>query len=126
MLFGQITKIVDESTRVPLADPQYRHTYYGFAALAVPVIALVYFIALISASIHHDSRALVRATAGLGVAAIGGFVYVLFAQFLVALDDWLAHGVVVCHRFGLRQRDGRSHRQVRAGWGTPDPSPPTR
>lgn len=94
MLFGQITKVVDESTRVPLADPQYRHTYYGFAALAVPVIALVYFIALISASIHHDSRALVRATAGLGVAAIGGIVYVLFAQFLVALDDWLAHGVV--------------------------------
>ena len=28
------------------------------------------------------------------MAAIGGFVYVLFAQFLVALDDWLAHGVV--------------------------------
>ena len=29
-----------------------------------------------------------------GVAAVGGAVYVLFAQFLVALDDWLAHGVV--------------------------------
>ena len=28
------------------------------------------------------------------IAAIGGAVYVLFAQFLVALDDWLAHGVV--------------------------------
>ncbi len=25
---------------------------------------------------------------------IGGAVYVLFAQFLVALDDWLAHGIV--------------------------------
>ena len=93
-LFGQITKIVDESTQVPLADPTYRHTYYGFAALAVPVIALVFLIALISAAVHHDVRALTRATVGVGVAAVGGTVYVLFAQFLVALDDWLAHGVV--------------------------------
>ena len=44
-LFGQITKMVDESTRVPLADPTYRDTYYGFAALAVPVIPVVFFIA---------------------------------------------------------------------------------
>lgn len=93
-LFGQITKVVDESTRVPLADPVYRHTYYGFAALAVPVIAVVFFIALISASLHRDPRALTRATVGVGVAGVGGAVYVLFAQFLVALDDWMAHGVV--------------------------------
>jgi hypothetical protein len=91
-LFGQITKGVDESTRVPLADPVYRHTYYGFAALAVPVIAVVFFIALISAAIHRDSRTLSRATVGVGVASLGGAVYVLFAQFLVALDDWLATG----------------------------------
>src|SRR4051794_13932899 len=84
-LFGQITKIVDESTRVPLADPTYRHTYYGFAALAVPVIGLIFFIALISSALHHDTRALTRAVVGVGVAAIGGAVYVLFAQLLVAL-----------------------------------------
>lgn len=93
-LFGQITKIVDESTRVPLTDPTYRHTYYGFATLAVPVIAVVFFIALISSALRHDMRALVRATVGIGLAAIGGTVYILFAQLLVALDDWLAHGVV--------------------------------
>src|SRR6476660_3955756 len=93
-LFGQITKVVDESTRVPLADPTYRHTYYGFAALSVPMVALVFFIALISSAIHHDVRALTRATVGVGVTTLGGAVYVLFAQFLVALDDWLAHGVV--------------------------------
>jgi type IV secretion system protein TrbL len=93
-LFGQITRIVDESTTVPLADPTYRHTYYGFAALAVPVIAVVFFLALISSAIRRDPRTLTRAVVGIGVAAIGGTVYVLFAQFLVALDDWLAHGVV--------------------------------
>ena len=93
-LFGQITKIVDESTRVPLGDPAYRDTYYGFASLAVPVIGLVYFIALLSAALRRDPRALTRATVGIAVAAVGGFVYVLFAQFLIALDDWLAHGVV--------------------------------
>lgn len=93
-LFSQITKIVDESTRVPLADPTYRETYYGFAGLAVPVIAAVYFIALLSAAFHRDLRALVRATVGIAVSAIGGLVYVLFAQLLVAGDDWLAHGVV--------------------------------
>ena len=93
-LFGQITKIVDESTRVPLSDPVYRDTYYGFAGLAVPVIAAVYFVALLAAALRRDPRALVRATVGVAVAAIGGAVYVLFAQLLVALDDWLAHGVV--------------------------------
>jgi len=93
-LFGQITKVVDESTRVPLADEAYRDTYYGFAGLAVPVIAAVYFVALLSAAFHRDPRALVRATVGIAVAAIGGVVYVLFAQLLVATDDWLAHSVV--------------------------------
>ena len=93
-LFGQITKIVDESTRVPLADTGYRDTYYGFARLAVPLIAVVFFLALISAAVRRDPRALARATVGIGVAGIGGAVYVIFAQFLVALDDWLAHGVV--------------------------------
>jgi type IV secretion system protein TrbL len=93
-LFSQITKIVDESTRVPLADPSYRDTYYGFAQLAVPLIAVVFCLALISSAVHRDPRAVARATVGIGVAAIGGAVYVVFAQFLVAVDDWLAHGVV--------------------------------
>jgi type IV secretion system protein TrbL len=93
-LFGQITKIVDESTRIPLGDPTYRHTYFGFAGLAVPIIAVVFFIALISSAIRRDPRTLGRATVGIGVAGIGGMVYILFAQLLVALDDWLAHGVV--------------------------------
>ena len=93
-LFGQITKIVDESTRIPLADATYRHTYYGFAALAVPVIGVVFFLAVISSAVRRDSRSLVRATVGIGVAGVGGMVYILLAQLLVALDDWLAHGVV--------------------------------
>jgi type IV secretion system protein TrbL len=93
-LFGQITKVVDESTRVPVADPTYRDTYYGFVGLAVPLIALVYFLALLSAGLRRDPRALTRATVGVGVAGIGGVVYVVFAQLLIALDDWLAHGVV--------------------------------
>jgi hypothetical protein len=93
-LFGQITKIVDESTRVPLADPGYRDTYYGFAQLAVPVIGVVFLIALIAAALRRDPRALTRATVGVAVAGIGGLVYVLFAQVLVGLDDWLAHGIV--------------------------------
>lgn len=93
-LFGQITKVVDESTRVPIADPTYRDTYYGFVGLAVPLIALVYFLALLSAALRRDPRALTRATVGVAVAGIGGVVYVVFAQLLIALDDWLAHGVV--------------------------------
>lgn len=93
-LFGQITKIVDESTRIPLADATYRHTYYGFAALAVPVIGVVFFLAVISSAVRRDSRSLVRASVGIGVAGVGGMVYILLAQLLVALDDWLAHGVV--------------------------------
>ncbi|QWC86576.1 type IV secretion system protein [Nocardioidaceae bacterium] len=93
-LFGQITKIVDESTRVPLGDPVYRDTYYGFAQLAVPLIAIIYIIALLVSAVHHDLRAVTRATVGLIVACIGSVVYVIFAQLLVSLDDWLAHGIV--------------------------------
>lgn len=93
-LFGQITKIVDESTRVPLADPTYRDTYYGLATLAVPVVSVVLLAALISSALRRDVRALGRAVIGTGVAVIGGAVYVVFAQFLIALDDWLAHGIV--------------------------------
>ena len=94
VLFGQITKIVDESTRVPLADPTYRDTYYGFVGLAVPVIAVIYFIAILTAAMRRDPRSLARATVGIAVAGIGGVVYILFAQLMVAFDDWLAHGVV--------------------------------
>lgn len=93
-LFGGITKIVDESTQVPLADPTYRDTYVGFVGLAIPIIAVVYLVALLAAAIRRDPRTLIRATVGVAVAAIGGAVYVVFAQLLVALDDWLAHGVV--------------------------------
>ena len=93
-LFGQITKIVDESTRIPLADPTYRHTYYGFAGLAVPVIGVVFFLAVISSAVRRDARSLARATVGIAVAALGGMVYILGAQLLVALDDWLSHGIV--------------------------------
>jgi type IV secretion system protein TrbL len=93
-LFGQITKVVDESTQVSVADPTYRDTYYGFVGLAVPLIALVYFLALLSAGLRRDPRALTRATVGIAVAGIGGVVYVVFAQLLIALDDWLAHAVV--------------------------------
>ena len=93
-LFGQITKVVDESTRVPLADPTYRDTYFGFVGLAVPLIALVYMLALLSAGLRRDPRALARATVGIAVAGIGSVVYVVFAQLLVGLDDWLSHGVV--------------------------------
>jgi type IV secretion system protein TrbL len=93
-LFGQITKVVDESTRVPLADPIYRDTYYGFVGLAVPLITAVYLLALLSAGLRRDPRALTRATVGVAVAGIGSVVYVIFAQLLVGLDDWLSHGVV--------------------------------
>ena len=93
-LFGQITKVVDESTRVPLADPTYRDTYFGFVGLAVPLIAIVYMLALLTAALRRDPRALARATVGIAVAGIGSVVYVVFAQLLIGLDDWLAHGVV--------------------------------
>jgi hypothetical protein len=93
-LFGMVTKIVDESTRVPLADPTYRDTYVGFVGLAVPIVAVVYFLALIAAVLRRDPGTLIRATVGIAVSAVGGAAYIVVAQLLVALDDWMAHGVV--------------------------------
>ncbi|MCW2855547.1 MAG: TrbL/VirB6 plasmid conjugal transfer protein [Marmoricola sp.] len=93
-LLGQIVRIIDQSSTVPLADPVYRHVYFGFLGLAATLIAIVLLIALIIASIRRDIATLGRAAVGVGVAALGGALYIVFAQLLVAVDDWLSHGVV--------------------------------
>jgi hypothetical protein len=68
--------------------------YFGFLGLAVPIIGVVLCVALIVAAARRDSATLGRALVGVGVATIGGSLYIVFAQFLVALDDWLSHGIV--------------------------------
>jgi hypothetical protein len=106
-LFGMVTRIVDESTQVPLADSTYRDTYLGFVGLAVPIIAVVYFLALIAAALRRDPGTLIRATVGIAVSAVGGAAYIVVAQLLVALDDWVAHGVVAVtgSDFGEQMRE---------------------
>jgi len=94
MLLGQIVKVIDESSTVPLADPTYRHVYFGFLGLAATLIGVVLCIALIVASLRRDAGTLGRAFVGVGVASLGGALYIVFAQLLVALDDWLSRGVV--------------------------------
>jgi len=94
MLLGEIVKVIDESSRIPLADPTYRHVYFGFLGLAAPVIGIVLLIAVIAASLRRDFTTLGRAVVGVGVSALGGALYIVFAQLLVTLDDSLSHGVV--------------------------------
>jgi type IV secretion system protein TrbL len=94
MLLGEIVRIVDESTGVPLADPTYQHVYFGFLGLAATLIGVVLCIALMMASLRRDSATLGRAVVGIGVASLGGALYIVFAQLLVAIDNWLSHGVV--------------------------------
>jgi hypothetical protein len=94
MLLSQIVKTIDESSTVPLSDPTYRHVYYGFLGLAVPLIGVVLSVALIVAAARRDAGTLARAGIGIGVATVGGALYIVFAQLLVAVDDWLSHGVV--------------------------------
>jgi len=94
MLLSQIVKVIDESATVPLADPTYQHIYFGFLGLAAPLIGVVLCIALIVASLRRDAATLGRAVAGIGVAALGGALYIVFAQLLIALDDYLSRGVV--------------------------------
>lgn len=94
MLLSQIVKVIDESSTVPLADPTYRHVYFGFLGLAATLIGVVLCIALIVASLRRDAGTLGRAFVGVGVASLGGALYIVFAQLLVALDDWLSRGVV--------------------------------
>jgi type IV secretion system protein TrbL len=101
MLLGQIVKVIDESSTVPLADPTYRHVYFGFLGLAATLIGIVLCIALIVASLRRDAGTLGRAFVGVGVASVGGALYILFAQLLVALDDWLTRGVVQVTGYNL-------------------------
>lgn len=94
MLLGQIVRVIDESSTVPLADPTYRHVYFGFLGLAATLIGVVLCMALVVASLRRDAGTLGRAFVGVGIASLGGALYIVFAQLLVALDDWLSHGVV--------------------------------
>lgn len=102
-LLSQITKVLDSSTRVPLADPTYRHIYFGFAALAVPLVAVVLLGALIVAAVRRDGTVLRRAVGGVGVAAFGGALFIVFAQLLVAVDNWLSHAIVGVTGHGIAE-----------------------
>lgn len=93
-LLGEIVRIVDESTQVPLADPTYQRIYAGFVGLAAPLMGVILCLALIVAAIRRDPGTLGRAVTGLVVAGLGGGLYIVLAQMLVALDNWLSHGVV--------------------------------
>jgi len=112
MLLGQIVKVIDESSRIPLADPTYRHVYFGFLGLAAPVIGIVLLIAVIAASLRRDFTTLGRAVVGVGVSALGGALYIVFAQLLVAVDDSLSHGVVRVTGYDLAD----SINQIAAGF----------
>lgn len=101
MLLGQIVQVIDESSTVPLADPTYRHVYFGFLGLAATLIGVVLCVALIVASLTRDAGTLGRAFVGVGIASLGGALYIVFAQLLVALDDWLSHGVVQVTGYNL-------------------------
>lgn len=93
-LLGEIVKTIDESTAVPLADPGYREIYVGFLGLAAPLIGVLLCGALVVSALRRDGGVLGRAVVGLGVAALGGALYIVLAQLLVALDNWLSHGIV--------------------------------
>jgi hypothetical protein len=103
MLLGQIVKIVDQSSSVPLADPTYRHVYFGFLGLAAPVIGVVLLIAVLVAALRRDGGTLARAVVGVGIAGVGGSLYIVFAQLLIAIDNWLSHGVVEVTGYNLTE-----------------------
>src|SRR3954470_17497875 len=82
MLLGQIVKVIDESSTIPLADATYRHVYFGFLGLAATLIAVVLLIATIVASLRRDFGTLGRAVVGVGISTLGGALYIVFAQLL--------------------------------------------
>src|SRR3954465_13382731 len=55
MLLGEIVKVIDESSTVPLTDPTYRHVYFGFLGLAGTLVGVVLCLALIVASLRRDA-----------------------------------------------------------------------
>lgn len=94
MLLGEILKTIDQSSTVPLADPTYQRICVGFLGMAAPLIGVVLCLAVMAAAVRRDGATLARATVGIAVATVGGAFYIFFAQLLIALDDWLSHGVV--------------------------------
>ena len=94
MLMGVLVRELDASAGVPLEDPIYRGVYVGFLGLAAPLIAIVLLVAVVLACLRRDAGTLGRAVVGVGVAGLGGAFYIVLAQLLVAVDDWLSRGVV--------------------------------
>lgn len=103
MLLGQIVRVIDESSTVPLADPTYRHVYYGFLGLAAPLVGIILSIALVVACLRRDAGTLGRAAVGVGIACVGGSLYIVFAQLLIGIDDWLSHGIVETTGYNLSE-----------------------
>jgi len=93
-LMSEIVEIVDESTQVPLQDPTYQRIYAGFLGLAGALVAIVLCFALIVAAIRRDPGTFGRAISGLVFAGLGGALYIVMAQLLVGIDNWLSQGVV--------------------------------
>jgi type IV secretion system protein TrbL len=93
-LLGEVVKTIDESTQVPITDPTYQRIYAGFLGLAAPLMGVVFCLALVVAAVRRDPGTLGRAVSGLVVVGIGGALYLVLAQLLVGLDNWLSHGVV--------------------------------
>lgn len=94
MLMGELVKNLDDSAQVPLEDPTYRDVYFGFLGLAAPLIGVVLLIAVAVAAVRRDVATLGRAVTGIAAASIGGAFFIVFAQLLVVVDNWLSHGVV--------------------------------
>ncbi|MBO0728256.1 MAG: hypothetical protein J2P57_03285 [Acidimicrobiaceae bacterium] len=93
-LLSEIVKVINSSTQVPLLDPTYQHIYLGFFGLAAVIAAAILCAALITAALRRDAGTLTRALSGLVVAGLGGGLYIVLAQFLVGMDNWLSGGVV--------------------------------
>jgi len=93
-LLSEIVRVVDESTQVPLQDPTYQRIYAGFLGLAAALVGIVLCFALIVAAILRDPGTFGRAVSGLVFAGLGGALYIVLAQLLVGIDNWLSQGVV--------------------------------
>ena len=86
--------VFDSTTLVDLTQPGFVSVYNLLFGIAAFIIAIFFFLQLITGMIHRDPTALSRAALGAGKSILGSFVVITLTTLLLEIVDQLCIGII--------------------------------
>ncbi|MGP9695125.1 conjugal transfer protein TrbL [Brachybacterium sp. AOP25-B2-12] len=93
-LMETMWKVFDTTTMVDLGQDGFLSVYNLLFGIALFIIAIFFFLQLITGMIHRDPTALSRAALGAGKSILGSFVVVTLTTLLLEIVDQLCIGLI--------------------------------